>query len=358
MKLILQKLFLLSLILPAGLFSMAQGTKALTVNDMMKFRQIQSPAISPDGQWVLLTARPDRGDPEVQVTSGDGKTFFCLERAEKPAISGDGNWVAAVFTAGALEALNAEKGKAPLPGIHLLNTKSGERETRDSVQSFVFSNNSLFLAMHRAGKSSSNDDSGQEKSGSTLTLKSLDDGKEYAYPFVSSYAMDSVSQHLAMAISDSSGLGNAVHMLDLKNPSADPVIIIQDSSLWVANLTWNNQTGQLVFLSGISEKKMEKKDAVLRLWSPGNKSSEVLLEDKDLKEDWKLYHTNSLRWSPDGSRLFLGTKPESEIISQKEDKDSVTNLYDQEEILADARGGCMALERSPDQQSAEKTMEA
>jgi dipeptidyl aminopeptidase/acylaminoacyl peptidase len=335
MKRILQKLVLLTVLLAVGLYSKAQGTKALTVDDMMKFRQIESPVLSPDGKWVVLTARPDRGDPEVQVCSSDGETLHRLKRAEKPVLSDDGNWVAAVQTVAALESLNAEKGKAPLPGMFLLNTRSGEKETRDSILSFTFSNNSEFLVFHRAEKSRDKDKPDQKKIGSSLTLRSLEDGKEYFFPFVSAYAMDSVSHHLAMVITDSSGLGNGVHLADLKHPSEDPIIIYQDSSAWAANLTWNNLTGQLVFLAGLSGEKNRKSDADLHLWWPGTSFSQVILEDADLDEGWKVYHTNKLTWSLDGSRLFLGIKPESEIISPKEEKDTAVNLYNPEEILAD-----------------------
>ncbi len=335
MKRILQKLILLTVLLTVGLFSMAQGTKALTVDDMMKFRQIQSPSISPNGKWVLLTARPDRGDPEVQIFSSDGETILRIERGEKPAISNDGNWVAAAQTVAALEALNAKKEKAPLPGMHLLNTRSGEKEIRDSVLSFAFSNNSEFLVFHRAGESSDKGESNEKKIGSSLILRSLEDGKEYFFPFVSAYALDSVSLHLALVITDSSGLGNGVHLANLKNPTVDPFIIYQDSSAWAANLAWNNQTGQLAFLAGLSGEKNRKSDAGLHLWSPGTSFSKVILDDADLEEGWKVYHTSKLQWSKDGKRLFLGIKPKSEIISPKEEKDTVVNLYDSEEILAD-----------------------
>ncbi len=43
----------------------SQDKKALTVTDLMKFRQVESPSISNDGKWVVHTAKPDRGDPDV-----------------------------------------------------------------------------------------------------------------------------------------------------------------------------------------------------------------------------------------------------------------------------------------------------
>ena len=140
MKRTLQTLLLFTLILPASIPSRAQAKKALTLDDMMKFRQIQSPAISPKGEWVILTARPDRGDPEVQVCSSEKESIYSIQRAEKPLISNNGRWLAAVHTVAAEEALKAKKGNAPKAGMWLLSTDSGEKESMDSVQSFQFSN--------------------------------------------------------------------------------------------------------------------------------------------------------------------------------------------------------------------------
>lgn len=56
----------------------AQGKKALTGTDIMKFREIHNPVISDDGKWVAYNAQPDRGDEErivqsiVQESRGDG----------------------------------------------------------------------------------------------------------------------------------------------------------------------------------------------------------------------------------------------------------------------------------------------
>ena len=64
----------------------AQDKKALTVDDIMKFREIESPSISNDGQWIVYEARPDRGDPDVMVYSTDGKKKFSIERGENPVL--------------------------------------------------------------------------------------------------------------------------------------------------------------------------------------------------------------------------------------------------------------------------------
>lgn len=314
--------FLVALVIFTALISAgAQNTKPLTVTDMMKFRQIHSPSISHNGKWVILTTKPDRGDPEVQVCSSNGEASHILKLAEKPLLSNDGSWVAAVQTAALEKVLKLKKGKKLKQGMILLNTASGKQEIRDSVQSFQFSNDNKWLLYH--------------ESDSTLVLRSLKEENSFSYNFVTKFAVDSSSRYLAMVLEDSSALQNVLVVADLQDPSSLTLRIYADSSAWVDELIWNNRTRQLAFLAGISGEKHSKNAASLHLWSPGNDSSMVILEDSKLEEGWKVYHTNKLKWSKDGGRLFLGTKPEAEILPPKDEKDSVVNLYDRDEILAD-----------------------
>ena len=335
MKRILQIILVFTLTLTASIPSRAQLKKALTLDDMMKFRQIQSPAISPSGEWVILTARPDRGDPEVQVCSSEKESIYSLQRAEKPIISNNGGWLAAVHTVAVEETLKSKKENAPKAGMWLLSTSSGEKESMDSVQSFLFSKDSKYLVYHQSGKESKEDESNQPGSGSTLTLKSLENNSSFSFPLVSSYAIDSSSLFLAMILSDSSELQNGVYLADLGNPSGQAFKVYGDSGTWAGNLTWNTATGQLAFLAGEYGKKHDRSNADLHLWTPGTDSALTALENKDLDKGWKLYHSAKLLWSQDGLRLFLGIKPESEFLPPEQEKDSVINLYDRRQILED-----------------------
>lgn len=319
---------------PAISSSLAQEKKALEVEDLMKFRQIQSPAISDEGDWIYYTAKPDRGDPEVQVYSADGKTEYLLPGSEKPKLSKNGSWLAAIKSVPELVKLNADKGKEPLPGMILMNTNSGEQEILDSIQSFNFSNDGSFLCYQKAKTEKGKEKKEQGDKTSTLIIRSLHEGKEYIFPEVSSYSIDSLSNYLAIAIIDTTGRENGLILADLNNLSEDPLYIYKDSSAWVKNITWNNVSGQLAFLAGVSDEKDQKKDASLYLWSTGKQKAWVALEDQDLEEGWKLYHTNNLGWSRDGKRLFLGSKPEEEIFPAEEEADTIVDLYKPEEILA------------------------
>ncbi len=361
----------------------AQDKKALTFTDIMKFRQVKSPSISRDGEWIVHTAKPDRGDPEVSVYSANGKKTYKILRGEKPVISNDGKWVAAVHTVPAEELVKkkpAKGGKKPEGGLILMNTTTGEQRVFDRVQSFRFSEDSKWLLYHNfreeeeeqdstnvkeehgeskadfiysgsqrnregagnraqdAEEDTGKENSGSKNAGSMLNLWSLEDGAAISsFSFVKKYAVDSLSRYLAFTVGDSNAMGNGMFLADLEEPGRDPVALYADSSAWADNLSWNNRNGGLAFLAGITGEKEKRKDAALYMWSPGDEAAKCVLDDGDLPVDWKLYHKNRLRWTKDGKRLFLGIKPVSEITEPEEEESIylVSKVFDTEAILED-----------------------
>jgi len=322
---IIQKLLpAIGLLLSISLLSSAQEKKALTVDDMMQFRQINSPQISDNGDWVIYTVKPDRGDPEVVIKSVSGKTEFLLKQAEKPVISGNYNWVAAVKPVAAEAASKAKKGKGPKPGMILLNTISENQRSIDSVKTFCFSNDSRWLAHHHFRDS-------------ILVIQSLQGEDSISVRRVTEYAFDSISHHLAYVVEDTGVCGNGLYIKDLNTFSSEAAPLYADSSTWAGKLSWNNKTGQLAFLAGRSGKKDKKEDASLQLW-PSENEDLTILEVSDLQEGWKIHPVNKLLWNKDGTKLFLGIKPESELIQPcetEENSDSTDQFYDLESILTD-----------------------
>jgi len=320
----------------------AQEKRAMELTDIMKFQQLKAPSISEDGLWVVHAAVPDRGDPRVLVYSSDGKTQYVLEGAKNPVLSKNGRWVAAIKTVPASESLVSGKGKdkGPKTGMVLLNTSSGEESSFKNIQSFVFSNNSKGLLCHhhnsKAKKKEGDKQNGTVQAGSTLSLMDLEELSRDSISFVSSFAVDSISRHLAYVVADTSALENGIYTLSLGNPPTSSTALYADSSAWAGSLSWNNKSGALAFLAGLSNEKHKKDLSDLYIWSPGDPEASIALSDNELDENWKIWHTNSLRWSLDGLRLFLGTKPQSEILEPEEEKaDSLKSLFSTEDILAE-----------------------
>jgi dipeptidyl aminopeptidase/acylaminoacyl peptidase len=318
----------------------SQEKRPLELTDIMQFRQIGSPAISDNGSWVVHAAVPDRGDPDVLVCSTDGKTSFTIPLADKPLISPDEQWVAAVRPVPAEEqekSGNATgnvggngKESGPKPGMALLNLSTGEQSEYKNIKSFSFSNNGKWLFYHSFPEKP--EKAGSEKKvepGTDLHLLSLATGEVFTHPYVTGFAADSLSEHVAMVVKDSSGTGNGVYIARLSAISNAAVPVFADSGSWAANLEWNSRSGSLAFLAGDSEEE-KRLNAQLCLWQPGDEAA--ALQRCDPPEGWLIHHTNKLQWSKDGRRLFLGIKPETEIV-EEEKRDSVADLYDAEAIL-------------------------
>jgi len=320
----------------------AQEKRPMELTDIMQFEQIKSPSISHDGKWVAHAAVPDRGDPRVLVYSSDGNIQYEIAGGLDPVISRDAKWVAAIKAVPASELLISDHGKnkGAKTGMLLLNTKSGEERSFENVKSFTFSNNSKWLILHHHDQNSEKKEGDKKneglQKGSTLTLMDLGEWNTDTLSFVTAFALDSVSRHLAYVVADTASPGNGIYALSLSNPSSPPAVLYADSSAWADELRWNNQTGELAFLAGLSNEKGKKEESALYIWSPGKTEAQLSLSDQDLQEDWKIWHSNNLQWSKDGKGLFLGTKPTSEILVPEEEKaDSLKNLYSLEDILAD-----------------------
>jgi hypothetical protein len=75
--------------------------KSLTVQDMMKFRQISETVISEDGRWAAYALEPDR---RQRRRSEHGRAVLHHRREAAPVFSRDGRWLAALVKPRAVEA--------------------------------------------------------------------------------------------------------------------------------------------------------------------------------------------------------------------------------------------------------------
>ena len=117
--------------------------KPLTFTDIMKFKQIESPVISEDGNWVAYGTQPDRGDGEVRVHSLGSKKVYTVARGSKPVFSKDARWVVMSVKPTAVEVEKKEKDKdKPKSGMILLDTSAGDTLQVSKVESFVLSEDS------------------------------------------------------------------------------------------------------------------------------------------------------------------------------------------------------------------------
>ncbi len=298
-------------ILVAAVSLGAVGKKPLTLQDMMMFRQIKAVVIAGDGQWVAYTANPDRGDGATIVRSTTSGREYRIPRGEGPAFSLDARWLGALQQPPA-EELEKDK-NPPAARLLLLDLASGDTIGAGSVGSFSLANNGQWVAyLKKRGESKDSSKANavitREDIGTNLILRNLRTGKESIYPFVLSFAFDSLSHFLAFSRGDSTGSSNAVQLIDLteggsRTLDAHPLGAYE-------NLTWNNRTGQLAFLRLMMGNDGKKGGGTLFLWSTGDSIALEATPPGTLPAHWTIPAPNSMSWSRDGKRLFLGLKPE------------------------------------------------
>jgi dipeptidyl aminopeptidase/acylaminoacyl peptidase len=330
---------ILSLALLLGFFfslawPQARLKKALTFQDMMRFRTIKNPSISEDGLWVAYTAQPDRGDGQVIVQSTQIEKTLTVERGSQPVFSNDGKWAAMALRPKAIDLEKAEKDK-PKPGLALLEISSGKVIAADKVEHFAFSDDSAWLAYRHFKEEEKKEqkenpqepkaaaDAEKEPKievGSTLVLRRLATTQEIHVPFVLSFAFDKSSRYLAYAVAAPEGKGNGLFRRELTGPEFPEKVIVAADKTSFTNLAWSKDESVLAFLSSLPDDKGGSGPASLKLWF--SKTGKILdaLKPEAVPEGWIIPAKNELSWTKDGQRLFFGLRPEEEKNAEQAEK--------------------------------------
>jgi len=98
----MRRIAILLLLLISLPFSVAQGKRPFTFEDMMKLKRINEPIVSPDGKWVIFSAvhvdlAQNTKIPHiwiVPIAGGESRQLTSDAGEDRPRFSPDGKWVA------------------------------------------------------------------------------------------------------------------------------------------------------------------------------------------------------------------------------------------------------------------------
>ena len=367
--------------LAAGAAWGADG-KPLSVEDIMKFREIKSAAISKDGAWITYLSTPDRGDGEAVAIRVEGHKTFKIERGSEIAVSRDGKWIAALQKPSAIDLAAAgkdsKKKEALKAALVIIETENGKREVIERVKDFAFSHEGHWLAIHREvaepekdGKKEPKSKKSKKNDGSPLTLKHLTTASDTEIEHVAEFAFAPEKPVFTWVASHEDGVGNGLYMRRLVDSVGEPVPLAVGDYFKVPKMGFTEKGAHLAFLVGIPKPKAEDEDGPadeetesepeeseseagsepdkekskpkppktnprqkLFLWDTGSDAArelDVARANFYISEDTKLV------WSKDGVRLFFGYKPEYEL-DEDESKPkpySAENFWDPDRILKD-----------------------
>ena len=333
------------------LLQAAEQKKPLTIQDMMKFRQISEAVISENGRWAAYTLQPDRGDGAVEVRNTEGDKTFAIERGSRSAFSKDGLWLAAFAKPKAVE-VEKEGQEKPKTGLAVLDLSTGKVSEFEKVEKFSFSNDSawigyqLFKEEEKKEENEKGKEGGDEPAkpkmkapGTPLVLRHLSSGRELRIPSVLAFAFDETGRRVAYAVGEADGKRNGLYYRDLgKDPQAEKVINSAEKSVF-AQLTWDRESIRLAFISAPTDDKGNAEGGSLWLWDAKTESTLQAVPSAQVPKDWVIPTRNEFTWSKDGKRLFFGLLPKEifELIKE-EDKKSKSDpqeadLYETDRIL-------------------------
>ncbi len=342
MKLFSRLFFALICSFPATLF--AQGI--FSFEDVMKFEDITSSAISSKGNWIIYSVAPDRGDGHVVAQSINGSTSYTLPTASRPMISSNEQWIAARRDVALAVQLKDSK-KAPKAGLYLLSLDDGSVVEYDSVSSYEFSNDGKWLAFRQLETEKvQNLKSKNRLLGTPLHLNDLSTGDVHTMRFVTDFAFDSLSNYMAYTVVDTSDSENGIYVMDLASKQFEPVEKRVHGVF--SNITWEPKSSDLAFTVATYDEQYNRSDADLRLWDSSRKSLRTLVSAEDIADGYALRTRNRLVFTHDGQRLFFGLRDRDMVDLETNDNsdadaaesetdasDDAIDIYDVDAIVGD-----------------------
>jgi len=320
------------------------GKKVLTLADYPRWKQIVSPAISPDGNWVGYGLRPNGGDETLYFKNLASDIIHEIAGGTRPSFSRDSKWAAYMINLPKAEAEKLRKEKKPVPSkAELINLATAEKFTVENASAFQFSNDSRVFVAKKAKPE------GESKSsGTDLVLRRLDTGMAQLIGNVGEFVFNKPGNLLAYTVDAADKKGNGLYLLE---PASGLLNLLDSAEMEYARVAWNREGTALAVIKGTKEKGFVQKRNVLVAFTglgkpakgaaagpdrleydpskDANFPKDMVLSEKGQAEGRRQEASDeggnpALSWSDDLSRIFCGIKEQEK--EPEESKEPVANL--------------------------------
>jgi len=320
----LLRVSLLALLFSALLAPTADAQKKdLTLEDYDQWESLGFNVLSPDGSWFAWTETKVEGPTTLHVRpvgEGDVRSFLY---GTQPRFSGDSQWLAFTIGMSEDEEEKLEKAKKRVEmSLGVMNLATAEVDTLEHVQSASFSDDGRFLALRKYGEEGSD-------GGADLVIRNLATGSHYSIGNVSEYAFSPEGAHLAVVIDAVEKLGNGVQLIDLSDYS---VRILDSDEEAYSDLTWRDDSFDLAFLKEGDVVGEDYPDHHVMVFRDVASGGEAFALDSARQDGFRIAKEGGVRFSEDGSRVFIGLKEryqeeeseEEEASEESEDADDAS----------------------------------
>jgi dipeptidyl aminopeptidase/acylaminoacyl peptidase len=289
----------------------ASAGRQLTLNDLLTWKSVRTPALSNDGKWFAYGIGPAEGDAEVVLrnTAANGKEYrFPVGDAGAGGggrggggggigISGNNKWAAFLVNASSATAGRGGRGggRGAAPGgaapaaantpakLAVVNLADGTKREFENVRAFRFAGDKsdVIAVYHNAPRAAGGAAGGAgaapaasaAPAGSTLELVNLADGSQSIITDVSEYAFDDSGDWIALAISTSDQVGNS---LQLRQISTSVTRTLNSSKATYRRIIWGDSSDALAALKVMSDTAGGDEDATVMAWSHAGSAAKPL----------------------------------------------------------------------------------
>ena len=302
--------------------------RALQIADYARWRSIQAPAISSDGQWVAWSYTQVRRDDQLHVKQIDSDREFVVEGGSRPTFSDDAQWVAYYVAplaapagrggrggrgGGAPAATPAPAGRGGPDGgapttrrVEVMNLATGDKTGWDDAANFEFSKGSALLVIHRARPQPV-----PRYEGADLIVRDLKAGTDRLIGSVTEFAFNKSGALLAYTVDAADDVGNGLYLTDV---GAGVDRVLENARERYSRLTWSDDGSALAALHGKDADTLAQREntivAVTGLAPGGTNHARIQIAPRSsgVPEKFAISEKGTLVWSDKNDRLFFGIK--------------------------------------------------
>ncbi|MCS7036200.1 MAG: prolyl oligopeptidase family serine peptidase [Saprospiraceae bacterium] len=336
-----QHLLLLLVVLPAGLLAQKAPSspppkaekRPLQHEDVRRWRKIERPQITPDGQWVAYVLAPvTEGDATVCLwNAATGKTV-AFERGAEPQFSADGRHF--IFKIKPpLDTLKAQRRRKvksedlPRDSLAVYTLSTGWLWKTPDVLSFAVPEKWSGWIAYRAEpmrESKTPKDTAAaaapkpkkedaKENGSRLILRQLDTGWEDTLPYALEYRFARRAPGLLAATSGrDTALRAGVYRFDFERRTWTP--LLQADKGKFAQLALEEQGRRAAFLADLDTTRATVRPWTLYYWLDGTPTARPIADTgsaflPQAPERWGISEHTAVDFSEDGTMLYFGVAP-------------------------------------------------
>ncbi len=297
--------------------------------------------LSPDGKWLAYSVNRSNRNNELRITNISDGTTKVLAFGAQPVFSFDSRWLAYNIGYSEVQEDKFKKDKKRSEKkLGLISLSTNGQSTIDGVDSFSFSPNGTYLAIHKYApeKKEPVAEADESPAGATLVIRQLTTGRDTAFGNVSESSWQDPTSHgqlLALAISTDDKTGNAIQIF---NPETGALRVLDSAPSIYTGLAWRKGTADFAVLRSKTDPDHEGASEFALSWTKLGDPAEAAhiydpSKDTTFPTGMRLVSYRKPFWADYGSTVFLGFAkwdkklPNKDKTDKTEDEPAAVDIW-------------------------------